>query len=213
MKEIAFRVPRSEFDKMGLGGFDHVGGGEEMMFRPQWWNGSRAMGLLETDAPIDTEAALTVESIDHLELLREGPPRYEYFVKMEVKLFSVVDEFADEFFIHGPVVMHEDHIEFTFVTNPETYDRIEELTDETEYDIACSILGVNEYRGRSDGFAALTDRQREVLRAAFERGYYDIPRGVSSDDIADEFGLEKSTVLEHLRRAEQNIVDAVLASE
>lgn len=48
---------------------------------------------------------------------------------------------------------------------------------------------------------ALTDRQLAVLSAAVERGYFEVPRGATLDDLASEFELEKSTVSEHLRRA------------
>lgn len=53
----------------------------------------------------------------------------------------------------------------------------------------------------------LSDRQREVFEFARERGYYQRPRGVSAADLASELGLSKSTVLEHLRKAESKLLD------
>lgn len=61
----------------------------------------------------------------------------------------------------------------------------------------------------STPLASLTDRQREVLRLAFEMGYYEVPRIASSEDIADRVSLDPSTVAEHLQRAERNLLEAV----
>lgn len=67
-----------------------------------------------------------------------------------------------------------------------------------------------DYRVRGSPFESLTDRQREVLQVAFERGYYDVPRRASTAELAAELDLDDSTVSEHLQRAERNIVAAVL---
>jgi hypothetical protein len=47
----------------------------------------------------------------------------------------------------------------------------------------------------------LTDRQREALRLAVERGYYDIPRGCTTKDLAAELDISDQAVTERLRRA------------
>jgi len=58
----------------------------------------------------------------------------------------------------------------------------------------------------TDGTAELTARQRAVLSAAYEAGYYRIPREVTTAELADEFDLARRTVEEHLRRAENKLV-------
>ncbi|MFC4450900.1 helix-turn-helix domain-containing protein [Halorussus aquaticus] len=52
----------------------------------------------------------------------------------------------------------------------------------------------------------LTDRQRELLNAAVEEGYYDTPRECSLTELADEAGVAKSTASETLHRVEEKIV-------
>lgn len=52
----------------------------------------------------------------------------------------------------------------------------------------------------------LTDRQLEVLFAAVDAGYYEWPREVSGEDLADQLGVSGATLHEHLRRAESALV-------
>jgi hypothetical protein len=55
----------------------------------------------------------------------------------------------------------------------------------------------------------LTDRQREVLEAAFEAGYYDWPRETSGAALADELGISQPTLSEHLTTAERKLLSLV----
>ena len=58
----------------------------------------------------------------------------------------------------------------------------------------------------------LTDRQREALRIAYERGYFDIPRRASLDDVAAELGISASSVSERLRRAQTQLIEETVAT-
>ena len=47
----------------------------------------------------------------------------------------------------------------------------------------------------------LSEPQREALTLAVRRGYYDIPRGCTTAELADELGISDQAVTERLRRA------------
>ncbi len=55
----------------------------------------------------------------------------------------------------------------------------------------------------------LTDRQRELLQAAYFGGYFDRDRGVSGEDLAETFDLNHSTVYEHLRAGQRTLLAAL----
>ncbi|MFC7137033.1 helix-turn-helix domain-containing protein [Halobaculum litoreum] len=59
---------------------------------------------------------------------------------------------------------------------------------------------------RPDAGDALTDRQREALATAVDLGYYDTPRGATIADVAAALGRSRSTVGEHLQRAEATVI-------
>ncbi|WP_435179863.1 helix-turn-helix domain-containing protein [Halorussus sp. AFM4] len=56
----------------------------------------------------------------------------------------------------------------------------------------------------------LTDRQREALRTATEMGYYDVPRRVELEDVAEVLGVSRQAVSERLRRATEALVRATI---
>jgi len=59
----------------------------------------------------------------------------------------------------------------------------------------------------------LTERQREVLQAAYMAGYYEWPRDTNAEELADRLDIASSTLHQHLRRAERNLLDELLDSE
>ena len=55
----------------------------------------------------------------------------------------------------------------------------------------------------------LTDRQQEILDTAADLGYYEVPRGATHQDIADELELSTTTVGEHLRKIEARMLSEI----
>lgn len=62
-----------------------------------------------------------------------------------------------------------------------------------------------------DTLPSLSARQREVLLLAWKHGYYEIPRQTTTEEIADSVGIERRTAEQHLRRAENKIVEAIVS--
>ncbi|MFC7045311.1 helix-turn-helix domain-containing protein [Halobacteriaceae archaeon GCM10025711] len=62
----------------------------------------------------------------------------------------------------------------------------------------------------ADALPALSTRQRQVLVAAYDRGYYRIPRETTTAEIADAIGIDRRTAEEHLRRAENKFMDTLI---
>jgi PAS domain S-box-containing protein len=55
---------------------------------------------------------------------------------------------------------------------------------------------------------SLTDRQRDTLRTAYASGFFDSPRQVSGDDLAEVMDITRATFHQHLRAAERKMLDA-----
>jgi hypothetical protein len=57
----------------------------------------------------------------------------------------------------------------------------------------------------------LTEKQKKVLIAAYKLGYYEIPRRINSERLAEKLKIGSSTLGEHLRKAERNLLIHILA--
>ncbi|WP_254767841.1 helix-turn-helix domain-containing protein [Salinilacihabitans rarus] len=65
---------------------------------------------------------------------------------------------------------------------------------------------IEHVRERVHDSQLLSERQREVVMAAVEEGYYDTPRCCSLTELAGRLGIAKSTCSETLHRAEEAII-------
>ncbi|WP_302082585.1 helix-turn-helix domain-containing protein [Salinibaculum rarum] len=59
--------------------------------------------------------------------------------------------------------------------------------------------------------SSLTKQQREALVAALDQGYFDVPRGATATDVADQLGISKSSFLGRIKRAQQTVFEQLLA--
>jgi predicted DNA binding protein len=59
-------------------------------------------------------------------------------------------------------------------------------------------------------FGDLTAKQSEALLTAHRFGYYTSPRGVTTEHIASSLGIGRTTYEEHLRKAENRVISALI---
>jgi predicted DNA binding protein len=59
---------------------------------------------------------------------------------------------------------------------------------------------------KKDVLSVLTGKQRGILIAAYNHGYYDLPKKINSVQLAQKLHISKPTLLEHLRKAEKRIL-------
>jgi len=85
-----------------------------------------------------------------------------------------------------------------------------------EYDIGFELLSVSPESDSDDDDSSeygLTDRQQEALTVALARGYYESPRQVSTEELADELGISQPAMSDLLRRAERQLMSSALSSQ
>lgn len=59
----------------------------------------------------------------------------------------------------------------------------------------------------------VTDDQREALLAAFEAGYFDVPRGATLTELADGLDISRNALSARLRRGQRNLLANTLVHD
>jgi PAS domain S-box-containing protein len=119
--------------------------------------------------------------------------------------------------IPGEVVAHPDRT-ITTVRLPHDADVRRFLDRLDEHYPGIELVSRRDITGRADTQATarhafaedLTDRQREVLRTAHERGFFESPREITGVELADHLGVSQPTVTHHLREAQKRLFDTLL---
>lgn len=213
LQEVTIRVPLPAVEDWGFEALVSLWEAheDELRLRHLSCCGSHGTVLVETDQPLDTAVFAAVDYIDELRLVGHGPNRFEYLLETEApRCQRSLDECEGEFFVRDGVTLSESGIEFTVVATREAL-RLFDVGDANSMEY--EVLRVAGYSGHREPLESLTERQRTALETAYAKGYYEVPRRASSDELAADLDVEPSTVLEHLRRAERNVLTELLGAK
>jgi predicted DNA binding protein len=87
---------------------------------------------------------------------------------------------------------------------------LDDVRDQTGAEVTVTSItssGAADRSPREQRLDTLTAAQRNAFEHARETGYYEWPREITTRELADDLGVAKSTLLEHLRRAESKLLD------
>lgn len=112
--------------------------------------------------------------------------------------------------IETPIqINHEGALRITYLGSEEGLQQLFADVGE-ESALSVEVLETGEYEPDLDGIMQqLTARQREVLHAAVEAGYYCVPRKATHEDVAEAVGIAAPTIGEHLRKIEARVFSAL----
>ncbi|UPV73983.1 helix-turn-helix domain-containing protein [Halorussus limi] len=63
------------------------------------------------------------------------------------------------------------------------------------------------------GTYGVTEEQREALTAAYDAGYFDVPRGAKLAELADDLGISRNALSARLRRGNRNLLANTLVHD
>jgi len=165
--------------------------------------------LLREDVPI--ESVYPHEIMEVVAQLKREGRKHTIIARMQVpaKWLRVMRKLDLDLIWDVPILKSPKRIVTTAVGDERELKRFLDVLSEfgKVKDVSFQAVSVRE-RGL---LGNLTRKQREVLLAAKREGYYDYPRRVRTEDLARKMGVKKSTLIEHLRRAENRLIQEVLA--
>lgn len=77
-------------------------------------------------------------------------------------------------------------------------------------DVSVNVSHLRMDTGEDDPHLGLTAKQQRLLTVALEEGYFDVPRGISQDELAERFDVSKSAISQRLRRALGELCESAL---
>ena len=109
-----------------------------------------------------------------------------------------------------PVVFENDCLTFSMVGTPEDFHAF--VADAHEKGWGLEILSVCDYNPEVSAiFDVLTARQKTILIESYRLGYFDQPRRLNAGELAEKMGINKSTLLEHIHKAENRLIGQIIA--
>jgi len=144
-----------------------------------------------------------------------GNTARELFVAYDTD-HSISGALVERGFIHEEPIRIHDGWEYWPVffsgDRPEMERRLDDIREEMTADITVTRITSAGGGGATRTHDVrrvdrLSEGQREAFELARQRGYYEWPRNVSTRELADELDVSKTTLLEHLRKAESKLLD------
>lgn len=206
MREARVTISDSEFETIGIGELVSVcreaglRDFEELVCR-----GTGAIVQVEVETPLDEHRLSALDSVDRWDRIGESSDGHLYVIAFTAPNLSeeLTDEVADVIGTCNPV-LSEQEVTMSFVGPQEVLSAI--ISTYESAGTSPSLEKLGPYKGREHPLDELTDRQREAIQTAYDMGYYEVPREVTTDEVATEVGVDPSTVAEHLQRAERNLL-------
>jgi len=151
--------------------------------------------------------------VDAQVIEREKNGAYIAFIRSGPSLTSVLNYIGMEGgYLFPPLGIGEGKVKFSFLGSEQQIKQFIETINAIGIRYRVVLLADADFSPVSV-LNQLTQKQREVLVAAYKMGYYDIPRKITSEQLAKNLKLVDSTVVEHLRKAEQRLITHILTSE
>lgn len=164
-----------------------------------------------------SEAELSaLDEVTEATLLGETGDRIIYQITIELEE-SVAAAFTAEGIdgaqLESATISNNRWKETKLFKNYETFNEFRASCEDN--DISLDLVSITPDPSVSDEPSqdALTERQREALTLALSRGYYESPRQVTAEELAEEFGISQPSLSSLLRRGERRLLTASLGSE
>ncbi len=102
-----------------------------------------------------------------------------------------------------PVMLDPESIHLIFIVSEEFLPKLNDFF--SQFASTFEILAQNdlkkEWSSRTNLGPQFTERQIEITRYAFRKGYFESPKGISANNLAKNFNISTAAVTDHLRKA------------
>ena len=147
------------------------------------------------------------EEIQVLE--QEGVDYVCFFKQRRLGLTSGVSPLAAGGYLSIPYEINDGQIKATFLGSAKEVRGVLDSLEKAA--LHYKVLSLTDAKFSPDSpLSLLTEKQRKVILSAFNLGYYDVPRRVSSEGLANRLNIREPTLVMHRRKAERRLLAALV---
>jgi hypothetical protein len=143
-----------------------------------------------------------------LEKEKEGT--YIYFIKSKPQAGPLIlGPTAIGGYMSTPYEIKDGKVKATFLGSAKQIRELLTIVKRTE--IRYKVVSLIEAKfSPSSPLNRLTEKQRKVIITAYKLGYYDVPRRINSEELAERLKIRGPTFVMHRRKAEKHILSEIL---
>ena len=171
------------------------------------------IGVMEcnTKSDIPLQDVKVPDLMEILNILKSEENKHTCIVKVQnpKEFMHQYIEFKMELIWTSPIIFSEDKRTYSCIGDQESISKFIELMK--NYGEVVNMTFKKASYQKHDILTVLTNKQREILIAAKKHGYYKYPRKINSEELAQKIGISKGTTVEHLRKAEERLIENILA--
>lgn len=206
VREANITVDDTAFEEMGIGELIALGREAGIVdFEELACHGNSAVVRVEVESRYDETRLSALEYVDNWDYVAETDAGHVYVITFTApNLPASLAGRADELVGTCDPELTERSASMSLVGPQEVISAT--IRDYETAGVSPDLRKLGSYEGHAGPLDDLTDRQQEVLETAYDMGYFEVPRTTSAEAIAAELDLDGSTVVEHLQRAERNLL-------
>jgi hypothetical protein len=215
MRRLILEASQKEIDKIGLKmpPFDKIKQLELLYILRHDQEEFTAISQVEFKDPNTQITELqnngSLAEVQVLEQQKSGV--YTVFMRGGPSLSSVLESIGVESgYLFPPIGISEGKVKITFLGSEAQIRKFLEKVDAAQIHYKVVMITDANF-APSSPLNELTEKQRKVLLAAYKHGYYDIPRRINTRQLSKKIGLGNSTLAEHLRKAERQLLVSLLS--
>jgi predicted DNA binding protein len=154
------------------------------------------------------------DELDHIQLLESKDDRtYTYFVRTKPRRGSLDSQLLKGIggYFTQPIEVRDGKWTLTFIGDANQVKRLIRRVERTK--IPYKVISLMDAKfSLNSPLATLTEQQRRVLVTAYNLGYYDLPRRVNSEELAEKLHMRSSTFSLHRIKAERRLIAEAIGS-
>ena len=214
MRRIVLEIPRDDLARFE--GIPQVNAIESFRVVHQFrFDRSKVAGICEVKfrsdrlSPARLEGHAGITKVESLSRLDDGSFLAYFEGKLNAAWGRLVSSTGGH--LHPPFELTPEAWRICVLGDSHQHDRFLSKLRSLRIHYSVRKVGRADFGARSP-LSVLTRRQTEAISTAYRLGYYAVPRLSDSVAVARSLRLSKSTTVEHLRKAEKRLLDALFDS-